>query len=155
MKTVQKDCIQDSCCRREKLNWFQRQKAGKLGWANGKVLEDIVWEAVSVVWPSVFANYLLSRLGFCPPTEIGIKKGSLLDFKLMPTASLYASSTNHPLGTVCQALAQEPCIFFSCSHPVSQRMYQTCLFKESSRQWEFEDQTLCCYRGGLVKEQAL
>ena len=74
-------------------NWtgFQRQKAGKLGWANGKVLEDIVWEAVSVVWPSVFPNYLLSRLGFCPPTEIGIKKGSLLDFKLMAPWSLRKS----------------------------------------------------------------
>lgn len=30
----------------------------------------------------------------------------------IPTASLYVSNTNHPLGTVCQALAQEPCMFF-------------------------------------------
>ena len=82
-------------------NWtgFQRQKAGKLGWANGKVLEDIVWEAVSVVWPSVFANYPLSRLGFCPPTEIGRKNCSLLDFKLM---ALWSLRKSFPTFLVCK-----------------------------------------------------
>ena len=51
-----------------------------------------MWEGDwSIENPLGLVNDHFWKSGFCPPTEIGIKKGSLLDFKLMAPWSLRKS----------------------------------------------------------------